>query len=157
MHQLGLACAHRSRPGRACVAVSWAGLTVSWSSPPAVSQCPAPNAPARLCQCRVPSAPRAHASPCRAPSAPHAHACPCLAPLPAHPVCIAIQTAFLMRFLLQYTRVYCNTVPINPTPGHNTINCIAIQFLQQPGCLYCNTLDHLAIQFLLKPATFQPI
>ena len=26
-------------------------------------------------------------------------------------------------------------------------NCIAIQFLQQPGSLYCNTLDPLAIQF----------
>ena len=39
---------------------------------------------------------------------------------------------------LQYNIVYCNT--IFPQASH----------------LYCNTLDHLAIQLLFKPATFQP-
>ena len=80
----------------------------------------------------------------RSPSArappPAPSACP--VPLPAHPVCIAIQTAFLMPFSLQYTRVYCHTVPITLAPGHNTINCIAIQFFQQPASSIAIHLTH---------------
>ena len=92
-----------------------------------------PRAPHTCCRRRP--APAAVQAP-----APCARARP--APLLAHPVCIAIQTAFLMPFSLQYTRVYCNTIPISPAPGRNIINCIEIQFLQQPAASIAIHLTH---------------
>ena len=85
--QLGPAYAHRPRPGRARVAVSWADLAVSWADlamswpgPPAVSQ-----------HTRVRRAPRPCA-PCRGR--------------------VAIQpTAKSLLPWSQYTEVYCDTVP----------------------------------------------
>ena len=46
-----------------------------------------------------------------------------------------------LGLLSEYTEVYCDTKPSQTSPFcHNTVNCIAIQFLQQPDCLCHDTI-----------------
>ena len=84
---------------------------------------PLRSAPARLAACSA--RPRAYARPparsARTQRLPMLYRDPGL-PQAHNTVCIAIQTC-------------CPP------------NCLAIQFHQQPGCLYCNTLDPFAIQY----------
>ena len=128
-HPTGPACAHRQRPGRVRMAVSWAGLSVSWSGPPVVSQ-PSAGFRSRPAHCLSPARaapqrprPRATAQRLRAPRAWCAVSWAWLG-------CIAIQPS--LAFLL---------------PSHNTPGCIATHSvpagspLSQYKFLYCDSVS----------------
>ena len=120
-----------------------------------------PPAPARL---PAPAClpPTCHARPSTCAPLPLARPSARLRPLRAWPCRCAQRRVAAPSAVSQRPTTRAQRLPmLYRDPGlpqaHNTVciaiqtcctpNCIAIQFLQQPGCLYCNTLDPLAIQF----------
>ena len=146
MHSHSSACAHRPRPGRTRVAVSWPVQRLVVAETLVVSQPKVGHVVGLSCRIVAAGAVSQRAVsrswlPCRGPA--------------AH--CIAIQCPASTAFWSQYTKVYCNTQSSATNHlSHNTLTCIAIQFHQSlhtlaiqffPIAIHLPSLPHAAIHF----------